>query len=59
METWALLQKGKRNPEPLIFIDAPGGTYWKRFFDVHNNQLLKSGVPQRFGFRFDSNHRRY
>ena len=43
METLTLLQTGKRNPMPLIFIDVPGGTYWKRFFDFCNDELLKSG----------------
>jgi hypothetical protein len=42
METLTLLQTGKRNPLPLIFIDAPGGAYWQRFFDFCKNQLLES-----------------
>jgi uncharacterized protein (TIGR00730 family) len=43
METLTLLQTGKRNPMPLIFIDAPGGAYWQRFFDFCKDQLLASG----------------
>jgi uncharacterized protein (TIGR00730 family) len=43
METLTLLQTGKRNPMPLIFIDAPGGTYWQRFFDFCKDHLLASG----------------
>jgi hypothetical protein len=42
METLTLLQTGKRNPLPLIFIDAPGGAYWQRFFDFCKDQLLES-----------------
>jgi uncharacterized protein (TIGR00730 family) len=42
METLTLLQTGKRNPLPLIFIDEPGGTYWQRFFDFCKDQLLES-----------------
>jgi uncharacterized protein (TIGR00730 family) len=43
METMTLLQTGKRNPMPLIFIDTPQGNYWSRWFDFCRNQLLTSG----------------
>ena len=43
METLTLLQTGKRNPMPLIFIDAPGGTYWQKFFDFCKEDLLATG----------------
>jgi uncharacterized protein (TIGR00730 family) len=42
LETLTLLQTGKRNPLPLIFIEEPGGAYWHRFFDFCMDHLLKS-----------------
>ena len=42
METLTLLQTGKRNPLPLIFMDVPGGVYWQKFFDFCRNPLLES-----------------
>jgi uncharacterized protein (TIGR00730 family) len=43
MEALTLLQTGKRNPLPLICIDAPEGNYWDSWFDFCNSQLLASG----------------
>jgi uncharacterized protein (TIGR00730 family) len=43
METLTLLQTGKRNPVPVIFIDAPDGTYWRNFFDFCRDQLRAAG----------------
>jgi uncharacterized protein (TIGR00730 family) len=31
METLTLVQTGKRNPMPVIFLDVPGGNYWARW----------------------------
>jgi uncharacterized protein (TIGR00730 family) len=43
METLTLLQTGKRNPMPLIFIDEPGGHYWRNWFDFCKDELLAGG----------------
>lgn len=43
METLTLLQTGKRNPMPLILIDEPGGTYWSRWFNFFEKELLAQG----------------
>ncbi len=41
METLTLLQTGKHTPLPLILIDEPGGTYWKRFLTFLREELLR------------------
>jgi len=43
METLTLLQTGKHNPAPLILLDEPGGTYWKRWFEFIEKELLAEG----------------
>jgi hypothetical protein len=43
METLTLLQTGKRTPVPLLFIDAPGGSYWRSFFDLCKEHLSAAG----------------
>jgi uncharacterized protein (TIGR00730 family) len=40
METLTLVQTGKRYTLPLILIDEPGGTYWKRWLSFLKNELL-------------------
>ena len=34
METLTLVQTGKRNPVPIILVDAPGGEYWKNWMKL-------------------------
>jgi uncharacterized protein (TIGR00730 family) len=43
METLTLLQTGKRNPMPLLFIDEPGGRYWWHFFEFCKKELSAAG----------------
>jgi len=43
METLTLVQTGKRNPLPLVLVDAPGGTYWSRWVKFFENELLDQG----------------
>ncbi|RJQ75465.1 MAG: TIGR00730 family Rossman fold protein [Desulfobacteraceae bacterium] len=43
METLTLLQTGKRNPMPLLFIDEPGGNYWKHWFRFCTDELSATG----------------
>jgi hypothetical protein len=39
-EVLTLLQTGKREMIPLVFLDAPGGTYWKDWLAFIHKQLL-------------------
>jgi uncharacterized protein (TIGR00730 family) len=43
METLTLVQTGKRNPLPLVLVDAPGGTYWSKWVKFFQNELLAQG----------------
>ncbi len=43
METLTLVQTGKRNPLPLILIDEKGGSYWRRWIDFLEKELLSRG----------------
>jgi uncharacterized protein (TIGR00730 family) len=44
LEVLTLLQTGKRDMCPVIFMDAPGGTFWKPFDDMIRNALLAEGM---------------
>ncbi|ROR03342.1 LOG family protein [Desulfosoma caldarium] len=44
METLTLLQTGKHNPVPLVFLEAPEGTYWVRFIQFLKDELLSRGL---------------
>ena len=41
LEVLTLLQTGKRDMVPIVFLDAPGGTYWKRFHEFVVEELLR------------------
>ena len=43
METLTLLQNGKQAPLPLVLIEEPGGTYWKRWVRFLKEELLSEG----------------
>lgn len=43
METLTLLQTGKHNPLPLVLLDEPQGTYWKRWLEFIERELLAEG----------------
>jgi uncharacterized protein (TIGR00730 family) len=43
METLTLVQTGKSDPMPLVFVDAPGGDYWRDWHVYVEKQLLKKG----------------
>ncbi len=51
METITLLQTGKRDPLPLIFIDEPEGTYWERLCSFLENELSRHGYISHDDFR--------
>lgn len=44
LEVLTLLQTGKRDMIPVVFLDAPGGDYWKAFLDFVKNYLLRRGM---------------
>ncbi|KAF0182323.1 MAG: hypothetical protein FD164_1162 [Nitrospirae bacterium] len=43
METLTLMQTGKATPMPLVLIDEPGGTYWKKWIQFLHDDLLAQG----------------
>jgi len=43
METLTLVQTGKANMMPLVFMDVPGGDYWKDWGKYIEKHLLKTG----------------
>ncbi|MCP4170735.1 MAG: TIGR00730 family Rossman fold protein [Fuerstiella sp.] len=43
-ETLTLVQTGKRDLMPLVFLDKPGGTYWSGWLDYIQSELLDKGM---------------
>ncbi|HEY8516822.1 MAG TPA: LOG family protein [Candidatus Binatia bacterium] len=43
-ESLTLLQTGKSRPVPVVFIDAPGGTYWQTWRAYVEDHLLKENL---------------
>ncbi|MEK7703260.1 MAG: LOG family protein [Nitrospirota bacterium] len=43
-ETLTLLQTGKCDPAPVVFIDAPGGSHWKAWHAYIHDRLLSKGL---------------
>ena len=50
-ESLTLLQTGKARPLPVVFIDAPGGTYWKTWKRYIERHLLKEGLISKADMR--------
>jgi hypothetical protein len=44
LEVLTLLQTGKRDMVPVVFLDEPGGTYWTGFEQFVRRQLLDRGM---------------
>ena len=42
-EALTLIQTGKSEILPVVFLDAPGGTYWRDWFEFVKNQIHASG----------------
>ncbi len=42
-ELLTLVQTGKAQPAPIVLLDVPGGTYWKRWHDFATEELLRPG----------------
>jgi uncharacterized protein (TIGR00730 family) len=43
-EVLTLLQTGKRELLPLVFLDAPGGTFWRNWLNYIKTDLLAGGL---------------
>ena len=44
MEVLTLLQTGKRDLVPIVFLDEPGGTFWQGWQEFVEKQLLAGGM---------------
>ncbi len=44
LEVLTLLQTGKRDMVPVVFLDAPGGKFWQPFIEFVHNRLLADGM---------------
>jgi uncharacterized protein (TIGR00730 family) len=44
LEVLTLLQTGKRDIVPVVFLDEPGGNYWKEFHNFIDRHLLDAGM---------------
>jgi uncharacterized protein (TIGR00730 family) len=43
-ELLTLLQTGKTYPSPVVLLDTPGSTYWRRWKDFAIEELLEGGM---------------
>jgi uncharacterized protein (TIGR00730 family) len=43
-ETLTLVQTGKRDLMPLVFLDKPGGTYWTSWLEFVTTELMDQGM---------------
>ncbi|HEY2826839.1 MAG TPA: LOG family protein, partial [Pirellulales bacterium] len=44
LEVLTLLQTGKRDMVPVLFIDEPGGKFWQPLLEFFNDRLLADGM---------------
>jgi len=44
LEVLTLLQTGKRDLVPVVFLDEPGGSFWKEWHDYVTRRLLGDGM---------------
>jgi uncharacterized protein (TIGR00730 family) len=51
-ETLTLIQTGKAEIVPVVLVDAPGGTYWRRWVEFVREEMLETGMisPEDMGF---------
>lgn len=42
-ETLTLIQTGKAQPAPVVLLDVPGGTYWSKWREFVESELLERG----------------
>ena len=50
-EVITLLQTGKARIFPIVFVDKPGGTYWKTLLEFLTNHMLAHGLVSPDDFR--------
>ncbi len=43
-ELCTLLQTGKASPAPVVLLDVPGGTYWSRWVEFVDDELVAAGL---------------
>jgi hypothetical protein len=43
-ELCTLLQTGKATPAPVVLLDVPGGSYWQRWVDFVDDELVTAGL---------------
>jgi uncharacterized protein (TIGR00730 family) len=43
-ELCTLLQTGKASPAPIVLLDVPGGTYWTRWVEYVEDELMGAGL---------------
>ena len=43
-ETLTLVQTGKRDLMPIVFLDKPGGTYWKSWLEFVTTELMSENM---------------
>jgi uncharacterized protein (TIGR00730 family) len=43
-ELFTLLQTGKATPAPIVLLDVPGGSYWTRWVDYVEDELVRPGL---------------
>jgi uncharacterized protein (TIGR00730 family) len=49
-ETLTLIQTGKGRVVPVVLVDVPGGSFWKRFEDYLREELLGNGLVSESDF---------
>ena len=51
-ETLTLIQTGKAEIVPVVLVDAPGGTFWRRWVEFVRVEMLETGMisPEDMGF---------
>ncbi|MFH1981287.1 MAG: TIGR00730 family Rossman fold protein [Pseudomonadota bacterium] len=52
METLTLIQTGKRDPLPVVMLDLPGGSYWRRWKEFITTQLAAAGYTDAHDLAF-------
>ena len=43
-ESLTLVQTGKSDPRPIVFVDSPRGTFWRPMLKFFEDQLVKRGM---------------
>ena len=44
MESLTLVQTGKSDPRPIVFVDAPGGRFWDPLLNFFEQELCRGGM---------------